>query len=63
MRGGHGAALVLRGEAGVGKTALLRHAARTVEWHPRRVFAKLEIRSRHELSGALPGSESELAPA
>ncbi len=36
---------------------------RTVEWHLRKVFTKLEIRSRHELSGALPSSESELAPA
>jgi DNA-binding CsgD family transcriptional regulator len=32
---------------------------RTVEWHLRKVFTKLEIRSRHEL----PSSESELAPA
>jgi DNA-binding NarL/FixJ family response regulator len=36
---------------------------RTVEWHLRKVFTKLEIRSRHELSGALPSSDSELAPA
>ena len=36
---------------------------RTVEWHLRKVFTKLEIHSRHELSGALPSSESELAPA
>jgi DNA-binding CsgD family transcriptional regulator len=35
----------------------------TVEWHLRKVFSKLEIRSRHELSSALPSSESELAPA
>ncbi len=34
---------------------------RTVEWHLHKVFTKLEIRSRHELSSALPGSE--LAPA
>jgi DNA-binding CsgD family transcriptional regulator len=34
---------------------------RTVEWHLRKVFSKLEIRSRHELSSALPSSESELA--
>ena len=27
---------------------------RTVEWHLRKVFTKLEIRSRHELAGALP---------
>ena len=36
---------------------------RTVEWHLHKVFGKLEIRSRHELPGALPGSESDLAPA
>jgi DNA-binding CsgD family transcriptional regulator/tetratricopeptide (TPR) repeat protein len=36
---------------------------RTVEWHLRKVFAKLGIRSRWELSSALPHSESELAPA
>jgi DNA-binding CsgD family transcriptional regulator len=36
---------------------------RTVEWHLRKVFTKLEIHSRHELSSALPSSKSELAPA
>jgi DNA-binding CsgD family transcriptional regulator len=35
---------------------------RTVEWHLRKVFTKLGIRSRWELSSALPSSESELAP-
>jgi DNA-binding NarL/FixJ family response regulator len=38
-------------------------SSRTVEWHLHKVFAKLEIRSRHELANALPSSESELAPA
>ena len=36
---------------------------RTIEWHLHKVFSKLEIRSRHELSSAMPSSESELAPA
>jgi DNA-binding CsgD family transcriptional regulator/tetratricopeptide (TPR) repeat protein len=36
---------------------------RTVEWHLRKVFVKLRIRSRQELARALPSAESELVPA
>ncbi len=36
---------------------------RTVEWHLRKVFTKLGIRSRQELSRALPAADSELVPA
>jgi DNA-binding CsgD family transcriptional regulator len=36
---------------------------RTVEWHLRNVFTKLDIHSRHQLADALAGTDTELAPA
>jgi DNA-binding CsgD family transcriptional regulator/tetratricopeptide (TPR) repeat protein len=36
---------------------------RTVEWHLRKVFTKLGIRSRQELAGALPAPDVGLIPA
>ena len=46
--------------AAIGERLFLRPW--TLEWHLRKVFAKLEIRSRRELSSALPASES-VSPA
>jgi AAA ATPase domain len=47
-RRGHGRGLVLAGEPGIGKSALLAYA-RTVDHHLRNVFRKLGIASRGEL--------------
>ena len=37
-------------------------SARTVEWHLRHIFAKLEIKSRRELDAALAGRSREARP-
>ena len=51
VRGGRSAVLVLRGEAGVDKTALLEHVSRRATGC--RVVPKLNIGSRRELRSAL----------
>ena len=62
IRRGESQSLVLRGEAGIGKTARLFLSARTVEWHLCNVFTKLGIRSRRELANALSGPDARLIP-
>lgn len=55
----HGGALIVRGEAGVGKSALLREGAAAAAAvtsspaHLHRIFPKLGVTSRFELGAAL----------
>ena len=57
------ALLARNGMSNVEIGARLFVSQHTVAYHLRKVFAKLGISSRRELAGALPSSESELAPA
>jgi DNA-binding CsgD family transcriptional regulator len=56
-RGGRSAALVIRGEAGIGKTAVLEHAAESCGWRRLRCTG---VQSEHDL--AFAGLEQVLRP-